>query len=167
MTEESKSSLALAVRLFLDEGPRALWNRALDRRKEKIRLRRLPQASRRSRSTFRRNWIAARAQRFFTSTLAQARRRPDSDVGSPGRGEETANRRVGLSTRWFLVVGSFGTIGSRYRRDRQRRDRRRPDPTSSEPHRHLGHPHRIPCRSTARSDRRARRSKTHNCALDP
>ena len=42
MTEESKSSLALAVRLFLDEGPRALWNRALDRREEKIRLRRLP-----------------------------------------------------------------------------------------------------------------------------
>jgi len=42
MKEEPRSSLALAVRLFLDEGPRALWNRALDRREEKVRLRGLP-----------------------------------------------------------------------------------------------------------------------------
>lgn len=42
MTDESKSSLALAVRLLLDEGPRALWNRTQDRLEEIKRLRRLP-----------------------------------------------------------------------------------------------------------------------------
>ena len=42
MTEKSGSSLALAIRLFLHEGPRALWNRAQDRLEEKDRLRGLP-----------------------------------------------------------------------------------------------------------------------------
>ena len=42
MTEEARSSLALAVGLLLDEGPRALWNRTQDRLEENKRLRRLP-----------------------------------------------------------------------------------------------------------------------------
>lgn len=42
MTEESNGSLELAVRILVDEGPRALWSRAQDRIEENIRLRRLP-----------------------------------------------------------------------------------------------------------------------------